>query len=322
MSSEIPVFSAAFQGLYCEPSAFVPFSSVHPISFHRILPFQAQDVVMDEPALLSAEAAHLVDPNDLTRGEVIEAYARFGLCSAEEADQVKSVIDDYGADFFGLMGTVYANEDMYLCALRWYGEFIRRLEFAGRDAGPQPDSDGVHASVGYCLYSLGLYEEAIAWSKSCLGPDHLLDVACRALVGYEAQLAGGALLAVERVRLGTRYTISAPAEEGQAREATARLQTALSGLAPGQAFYFDWVNPGAPFPVSVPEGWPFRNERDASELPRHRMNLIFAACGWADALSEHGHADEAMRLLHEAALLEPEAGFILERINALQQRQH
>lgn len=47
------------------------------------------------------------------------------------------------------------------------------------------------------------------------------------------------------------------------------------------------------------------------------MNLIFATCAWADALTEHGHAAEAKRLLYEAALLEPEAGFVRDRIEAL-----
>jgi tetratricopeptide (TPR) repeat protein len=311
----MPEFSAAFRRLYCDASLFATFSALHPISFHRVLPFQAEDAVMDDQALLGAEAAHLAEPNDLTRREVIEAYARCDLISAAEAGQVQSVIDDFAADFFGLMGMIYANEDMFICALRWYGEFIRRLENPSSGAGPSPDSDGVYASVGYCLYSLGLYEEAIAWSKSCLGPDHLTDLVCRAVVGYEAQMAGGTLLAVERVHSGTRYTICAPAGEAQVREATRRLQAALGAIAPAHMFYFDWVSPGlAPQTTS---GGPFRSERDAGDLPRHRMNLIFAACGWADALPQHDHADEARRLLHEAALLEPGAGFLWDRIRAL-----
>ena len=47
------------------------------------------------------------------------------------------------------------------------------------------------------------------------------------------------------------------------------------------------------------------------------MNLIFATCGLADALVERGYTAEAKRLLFEAAMLEPEAMFIRERLEAL-----
>ena len=47
------------------------------------------------------------------------------------------------------------------------------------------------------------------------------------------------------------------------------------------------------------------------------MNLIFAACGQADALVERGFSAEARRLLDEAALLEPDAGIVRDRIKAL-----
>ena len=48
------------------------------------------------------------------------------------------------------------------------------------------------------------------------------------------------------------------------------------------------------------------------------MNLLFATCGQADALVEKGHTAEAKRLLIEAAMLEPEAGFVRDRIKELQ----
>jgi hypothetical protein len=47
------------------------------------------------------------------------------------------------------------------------------------------------------------------------------------------------------------------------------------------------------------------------------MNLLFATCGQADALAERGYVAEAKRLLYEAAMLEPQAGFVQERIKAL-----
>ena len=47
------------------------------------------------------------------------------------------------------------------------------------------------------------------------------------------------------------------------------------------------------------------------------MNLIFATCGQADALVEKGFTTEAKRLLYEAALLEPGASIVRDRIKAL-----
>ena len=46
------------------------------------------------------------------------------------------------------------------------------------------------------------------------------------------------------------------------------------------------------------------------------MNLLFATCALADALTARGYRGEAKRLLYEAAMIEPAAGFIQERINA------
>src|SRR5262249_41062527 len=128
MTAGTPLLSDGFRRLYCDASVFGSFSSFHPISFARVLPFQSQDPVVDDPRLIGAEEAHLADQNDLTRREVIEAYVRCDLIQEEEAGHVKSVIDYYDAEFFELMGTVYANEDMYICALRWYREFIHKLE--------------------------------------------------------------------------------------------------------------------------------------------------------------------------------------------------
>ena len=47
------------------------------------------------------------------------------------------------------------------------------------------------------------------------------------------------------------------------------------------------------------------------------MNFIFATCGQAGILIQRGYAAEAKRLLWEAALLEPGAGFIQEWIETL-----
>lgn len=317
MAADTPLLSDGFRRLYCDASVFGSFSSFHPISFARVLPFQSQDPVVDDPRLIGAEEAHLADRNDLTRRDVIEAYGKCGLLQEAEADNVKSIIDFYDADFFELMGLVYANAGMFICALRWYREFIQKLETESPNAGSRLDSDGIHASIGYCLYSLGLFEETISWTKSCIGPRLLADVVCRSLIGYEAQRAGGTILAVERSGPRTRYTVSATVDASQATEATARLKTAIKALDPFEEIYLDWLSHDAPRPEIQPDGYPFRVERDAGDLPRHKMNLIFATCGRADALIERGHAAEAKRLLSEAAMLEPEAGFVWERLKAL-----
>ena len=313
MNTDILHLSSGFQRLYCDATVFDAFSTFHPISFRRVLPFQPQDTVVDDDRLIGAEEAHLADRNDMTRREVIEAYSRCGLLPEEDADNVKSVIDFYGAEFFELMGLVYANAGMFICALRWYRELIAELETPKPDSHSGVDDENVHASVGYCLYSLGLFEEAISWSKSCIGPGQTAHAICEALMGYEAQLAGGRIMAIEQGGPRTRYTVSA-LEPAQAIQATPRLMAAMNAYAPSRKFHIDWVSQDAPAPGIPPEGYPFKVDIDASDLPRHKMNLLFAICGQADALAERGNIAEAKRLFLEAALLEPGAGFIQERL--------
>jgi tetratricopeptide (TPR) repeat protein len=316
MNTDTLQLSDGFQRLYCDPTVFESFSTFHPISFARVLPFQPGDPVVDDVNLIGAEEAHLADRNDLTRREVIEAYFRCGLLPEEEADNVKSVIDYFDADFFELMGLVYANAGMFICALRWYRELIAELETPKPDSHSGTFGEDVHASVGYCLYSLGLFAEAISWSKSCIGPDQITDVVCRALIGYEAQQAGGTVLAVERAGPRARYIISA-LDPTHFIQTIPRLEAAMSAFAPFHKIYIDVVTHDSSGPGIEPDGYPFRVEREAGSLLRHRMNLIFAICGQADALVESGHIAEARRLLHEAALLEPAAGIIRDRIKAL-----
>jgi len=47
------------------------------------------------------------------------------------------------------------------------------------------------------------------------------------------------------------------------------------------------------------------------------MNLLFALCGQADELLAEGFVVEARRLLEEAALLEPAAEFVQDKLKAL-----
>ena len=187
MHTDSPQYSESFQRLYGDPAVFASFSPFHPIRFDRVLPFQPEDRVIDDAPVLGAEVAHLAEQNDLTRQQVIEAYAQSGLLPETDAAHVLSVIDFFGPDFYELMGMVYANAGMFICALRWYREYIQFLEVHPPDANVGAESESVYPSVGYCLYSLGLFEEAIAWTKSCIGPLALADAVSRNLVEYEAQ---------------------------------------------------------------------------------------------------------------------------------------
>lgn len=114
MNIETRPLSHGFQRLYCDATVFDPFSTLHPISFSRVLPFQPQDPVVDNARLIAAEEAHLASRNDQTRQDAVEAYCQCGLLPAEDAANLKSVIDDFGADFFELMGMVYANAGMQI----------------------------------------------------------------------------------------------------------------------------------------------------------------------------------------------------------------
>jgi tetratricopeptide (TPR) repeat protein len=309
----MPTLSEGFQQLYCDPALFDTISIWHPISLKRALPFHPQVSVADDPYLINAELAFLADKNDDTRRGVIDAYARGGLLSETDAASVISVIDFFGADFFDLMGLVYANAGIYVCALRWYREHIIELET--QDPEACSDAKSVYASVGYCLYALGMFEEAIAWTKSCIGPRLIIDTVTRALIGYEAQQVGGALRAIERSGSRARITIAA-SDPAAASQIGPRLKTALETLAPSQEFYLDWID-NAKLPPPAQEGYPFQVELDGGNFLRHKMNLLFALCGAADALLAKGCTAEAWRLLSEADALEPNAAFIQERIEAL-----
>lgn len=318
MNTEPPVLSEAFQRLYCDATVFENFSAWHPVSFRRVLPFQAEDPVLDEGRVLSAETTHLANPNLANRLAVVEAYRQCGLLSEEDAANLKPVLDyfdaEYCAEFFESMGEIYANAGMFICALRWHRESIAKLE--SQPPGAVSDGTDVYADVGYCLYSLGLYPEAVVWSKSCIGPGQTADTVSRALINYEAQLQGGCIRAIERATNRTRYTASTFMTD-QPAQVSPRLKLAIQTFAPFQEVYIDWAKSDAPLPEIQPGDYPFQLERDASAMLRHRMNLIFALCGEADELLARGYVPEAKRLLREAALLEPEAGFIQDRLKAI-----
>jgi tetratricopeptide (TPR) repeat protein len=316
MTTDSPAFSETFQRVYCDPTVFASFSGFHPISFARVLPFQSQDAFVDDGQLLSAEESHLAERNDYTRRAVVDAFVTGGLLPHSEAENVNSIIDDFDNDFFELMGLVYGNAGMFICALRWYREAVQALETLPPDSCSGLNSEDVHASVGYCLYALGLYEESISWSKSCIGPRHISDALCQALIAYEAQIAGGRILSVEHAATRTRYTANA-SDTQYAIQITPRLKSALKELSPFQDTYLDWVSHGSPGPTPPPEAYPFRLELDGSGLPRHKLNLIFATCARADLLVEKGSTAEAKRLLTEAAILEPSAAIISDRLLAL-----
>lgn len=307
----MPPLSPDFQRLYCDPGIFDSFSALHPISFKRVLPVEEG---VDDPRLLAAEEAQLCQQNDYTRHAVVAEYHRCRLLSESEAQGLNSGISFYDADFFELMGLLYANAGLFRCALRWYRELIRYLETSKPDSCS--DNESVYASVGYCLYSLCLFEEAIAWSKSCMGPPQMADAVCRALIEYEALMAGGTIRSIERAGSRTRYTVTT-FEPDHAAQTTPRLKTAMKAVAPFEEVYLDWVTHESATPEIPPSGYPFKAEFDGGPLVRHKTNLIFATCAQADALVERGYRLEARRLLAEAAMVEPEAAIIMERLKAL-----
>jgi tetratricopeptide (TPR) repeat protein len=269
---------------------------------------------MDNPQLLAAEMAYLANQNAATRLAVVEMFGQCGLLPAEEVARVKSVLDFYDTEFFELMGEVYANAGMFICALRWYREAIAAFEKQNSDV--RSDQADVYVNVGYCLYSLGLFAESIAWSKSCIGPALLTDVVGTAIMDYQAQLAGGRLLATERSTNRTRYTASTQDPEFT-RQNAQHLKAALKEFTPFQETYVDWVGSDAPAPVKPENSYPFKYDVENGCLPRHKMNLLLALCAQADALAARGCQSQARNLLEEAAMVEPQAEFVQEKLKAL-----
>ncbi|HEX3626631.1 MAG TPA: hypothetical protein VH280_14545 [Verrucomicrobiae bacterium] len=313
MNTETPILSESFQRLYFNATVFENYSSWHPIRLNRVLPFQATDLVMDNPGLLAAEGAYLANPDIENRFAVVEAFCRCGLLSPEDGANLKPVLDIYGADFFEFMGEVYANAGMFICALRWQREYIAVLEV--QNSGARSDSEEVYVDVGYCLYSLGLFAEAIAWTKSCAGPDLIELTVGTAMMENQARLMGGRLVATERANNRVRYTGSTMTDANIARESAEQLKTALKAAMPFKETYIDWVRTDALISSKPVEGcYPFRRELATGCLLGHKMNLLFATAAEADYLIECGNKAEAQRLLQEAVLLEPQADFIRERL--------
>lgn len=315
MNSETTPLSEAFQRLYCDTAVFENFSAWHPISFARVLPFQAADLVIDDPQLLTAEVTYLTKPNSGNRLGVLEAFVQCGVLSPEDLGNLKLIVDDFGADFFDFMGETYANAGIFICALRWHREYLAVLE--AQAPGVRSDAEDAYASVGYCLYALGLFAEAIAWTKSCIGPDLMEMTIGGVLTDYQAQCFGGRLLATERAVNRTRFTASTAQDAEVTRQGALQLKAAMKRFAPFQEVYFDWISADAPAPQKPAASYPFRFELDNGCLPRHKMNLLFSLCGQADELFTCGFAVQAKRLLQEASLLEPQAGFVQEKLKAL-----
>src|SRR2546421_5607225 len=293
MMSDTSQLSDDFRRVYCNGAVFDSFSAFHPISFKRVLPFQSHEQVVDDQQLLYAEETCLTDHSEDTRRNLLDEYLRCGLLAGTEATDLKGVVDFFGADFFEVMGEVYANAGMFRCALRWYRELIEELE--ARQPNLRSDEESVYASAGYCLYSLGLFEEAISWSKSCIGPRPMADAVCQSLIAYEVESGGGRIQRIERSASRTKYTINAPVPADVAQTVSG-LKEAMRALAPFQDVYIDWVSQPTDDSGGKSEGYPFKAEFDAGSVVRHKMNLIFATCGWADNLIAKSYKREARRL--------------------------
>jgi len=91
----------------------------------------------------------------------------------------------------------------------------------------------------------------------------------------------------------------------------------MHAISPFQDVYIDWINQETSNAEMSHEGYPFKAEYDAGSLLRHKLNLICASCGQADVLIARGYNLEAKRLLSEAAILEPAADIVWEKLNAL-----
>ncbi len=134
--------------------------------------------------------------------------------------------------------------------------------------------------------------------------------------GHERRATAGAK--GKAVEIPVEQNFVARVLDESARRATClALKAAMKALAPFQEVYMDWVVSDTPSSGTQPSGYPFKAELDGSSLLRHRMNLIFATCGLADALVQRGFCVEAIRLLTEVAMWEPEARIVTERLGDL-----
>jgi hypothetical protein len=114
-----------------------------------------------------------------------------------------------------------------------------------------------------------------------------------------------------------RYTVRSRLSPIDAVRSIGRLKRSMGVIAPFQEIWFDWIVPKPSTPWTENSASPFRAEFDVGSLPRHKTNLIFAACGLVDALMQKGYKLEAKRFLCEAMLLEPNAKIVRERLRAL-----
>src|SRR5438874_2551861 len=97
------LLSDDFRRLYCDPATFDSFSAFHPISFRRLLPYPAEERVVDDPQLICAEAAQLAQNSDKSRLGLVEEYLRCGLLAEGDAINVRVSIDLADSGLFELM---------------------------------------------------------------------------------------------------------------------------------------------------------------------------------------------------------------------------
>jgi len=129
--------------LYCI-DCVASLSGFHPISFARVLHFQSQ-ITDGRWRLIDAEEAHLATEMTIP-ARLYRRVRQVWLAARGEADNVKSVIGYFGADFFELMDGLRKRRHVYLrsSVYRNCPELEIKPQF-------MLDTESVYASVGYSL---------------------------------------------------------------------------------------------------------------------------------------------------------------------------
>lgn len=312
-----PLFSPDFTQIYCDDKSFRSFSYLHPINLGGVLPFKKKDRILDEPSVVRAEVDLLENPSNDTRAKVISAYTSENFLDDATAKGLLEFIDFFDTDFYELIGELYSNAGMFRCALRWYHEYIRQTETTENTAS---DLDAAYASVGYCLYSLGLYSECIAWTKSCMGAWPFFDSIAKAVLRTHFGIREKVEVKTERAWNSTLWTVRGrfkPSELERFSVRAERIAEFLQTVIPRHRVRVN-VEDNYPGPfTSESHGYPFNPHFDGNPSSRHKMNFLISSFSFAEVLVANGQTAEATGLLREALEIEPEAVFVRKKLETL-----